>query len=141
MFSLVFNEGGAMGTALGPSVFYLVLTLLVMPFIFYYLWRSRYELAVAVPLALVCGGAIGNLTDRIRLGRVVDFIDVDVPDISLFGFQLTRFWTFNVADAAISCAIAYLFIRLFIQAKSRVPLESDPGSVPTSDYSDDPPRN
>jgi len=115
-FSLVFNEGGAMGTSLGPSVFYLILTFIVLPLIVFYLWKNRQELSVAIPLALVCGGAIGNLTDRIRLGRVVDFIDVDFPDISLLGFELTRWWTFNVADAAISCAIAFLFIRLFFQA-------------------------
>ena len=51
-------------------------------------------------LGLLLGGAIGNMLDRLRLGYVVDFVDV--------GIGSTRFYTFNVADAAISLAILLL---------------------------------
>jgi hypothetical protein len=51
-------------------------------------------------LALISGGAIGNLIDRIRAGQVVDFIDV--------GIGATRFWTFNIADAGITVGAVLL---------------------------------
>ena len=51
----------------------------------------------AVALGLILGGAVGNLYDRLRWGSVLDFIDV--------GIGSHRFWTFNVADAAISVGV------------------------------------
>jgi hypothetical protein len=55
-----------------------------------------------VTLGFLLGGAIGNMIDRLRLGYVVDFVDV--------GIGPTRFYTFNVADSAISLAILLLFV-------------------------------
>jgi signal peptidase II len=60
-------------------------------------------------LSLILGGAVGNLVDRVRLGHVVDFIDV---------YRGTwHFWAFNVADAAISCGAALIFIELFFAGR------------------------
>lgn len=60
-------------------------------------------------LSLILGGAVGNLIDRVRLGHVVDFIDV---------YQGTwHFWAFNVADAAISCGAALIFIEIFFTGR------------------------
>lgn len=54
--------------------------------------KSRWFWPILGTLALVAGGAMGNLIDRLRSPRgVVDFIDVGIGD--------ARFWTFNVADA------------------------------------------
>jgi signal peptidase II len=50
-----------------------------------------------VALGLILGGALGNLYDRLRWGSVVDFIDV--------GIGSHRFWTFNVADSAITVGV------------------------------------
>ena len=63
-------------------------------------WRS------AVPLALILGGAIGNVIDRIRLGHVVDFIDVYVGQ---------HHWpAFNIADSAICVgAVGLIAFSLF----------------------------
>ncbi len=64
---------------------------------------------MAVGLGLALGGAAGNLIDRIRLGQVIDFIDL-------------HFWpVFNVADIAITCAGVLIIIALF---RRRRPLES-----------------
>ncbi|RME29149.1 MAG: signal peptidase II [Candidatus Zixiibacteriota bacterium] len=117
MLTLVYNQGGAMGTNIGSPVIYLVLAIVILPFLGYYIYRYRHYPVMSVPLALIAGGAIGNLADRLRLGQVVDFLDVDVPDITLWGYQLTRWWTFNIADAAISCGIAFLVIYIIFFAR------------------------
>ncbi|MEW5797067.1 MAG: signal peptidase II [Candidatus Zixiibacteriota bacterium] len=119
MFTLVYNEGGAMGTQIGPSAYYLVMALIVLPFVGYYIYRHRYMPAISLPLAFIAGGAVGNLIDRIRLGQVVDFIDVDFFDISIGSFQLDRWWTFNVADSCISCSIVFLLAYMFVQRKGK----------------------
>jgi signal peptidase II len=59
-------------------------------------WRT-------IALALLAGGAIGNAIDRVRWTQgVVDFVDI--------GVGTTRFWTFNVADAALTCGVVLLAI-------------------------------
>jgi signal peptidase II len=55
---------------------------------------------LTVALGLLIGGAIGNLLDRIRSGHVVDWVDTGIGSL--------RFYTFNVADAAISIAVVLL---------------------------------
>ena len=112
--SLVFNEGGATGTAFGPSTGYLIMALIILPILGYYLYRYRESAAVALPLSLIFGGAVGNVIDRIQFGHVIDFVDVDIPDINLLGFHLERWWTFNVADSAISCALVWLIFYMLL---------------------------
>ena len=111
-FTLAYNEGGAMGTRLGSSTYYLVVAIVIFPFIAYYIYHYRTTRAIAIPLAFIAGGAVGNVIDRIRLGHVIDFIDVDFFDIHIASFSLTRWWTFNIADAAIFCAIIFLVLYL-----------------------------
>ena len=55
---------------------------------------------MTIALGLLLGGAIGNLLDRLRLGYVVDFVDMGIGSL--------RFYTFNVADAAIRSSILLL---------------------------------
>ena len=55
---------------------------------------------LTVALGLLLGGAVGNLIDRLRLGYVIDWVDMGIGDL--------RFYTFNVADSAISIAIVLL---------------------------------
>lgn len=81
-------------------------------------WLSRTERrdwVGAAPLALIIGGAIGNVIDRIRLGYVIDFIDVYYGD--------WHWPAFNIADSAICVAAAGLIIASF-----RAP--QTPGSKP-----------
>lgn len=113
MLTLVFNEGGAMGTSFGSSGYYLTSSLLILAFIFVYLYLNRDNRSLTIPLSLIAGGAIGNILDRLRLGRVVDFIDIDFFDITIGGFSIDRWWTFNIADTAISCAVILLLFRVF----------------------------
>ncbi len=108
MFTLLYNKGGAMGTNLGSSDYYLISASLILLFVLYYIYINRTKLQLSIPLSFIAGGAIGNLIDRVILGKVVDFLDVDFFDINIFGYHLDRWWTFNIADSAISVSIVYL---------------------------------
>lgn len=129
-FQFVYNEGGAMGTSLGPSWIYTVLTLAALALIVRYFIKDRSDGAsIKVPLALIFGGAIGNLIDRIRFGKVIDFIDMDFPDIPFLG--ITRWWTFNVADAAITCGLV-IFVVILLFRKKRNVVQVAENSTPDS---------
>ena len=79
-------------------------------------------------LALICGGAVGNLIDRIRSPRgVVDFIDI--------GMGAHRFWTFNVADMAVTIGTAILTWILCMRATSDEPRSH---TLPTAGALDEP---
>ncbi len=64
--------------------------------------RTQARTPTAIGLGLLIGGAIGNAIDRARFGAVVDFIDVQ-----RLGFFP---WIFNVADAGITCGVAFLLL-------------------------------
>lgn len=68
---------------------------------------ERKDWSNAVPLALIIGGAIGNVIDRIRLGYVIDFIDVY--------YGQSHWPAFNVADSAISVGAVGLILISFLQ--------------------------
>lgn len=84
--------------------FFTVLAIVVSIALLVWLFRLRTgEWRTGLALGLVIGGAIGNVIDRIRLGYVVDFIDVHVA-----GWH----WpAFNVADSAITCGIILLLLE------------------------------
>ena len=122
MFTLIYNEGGAMGTNIGSSNYYLIASVIILGVILYYLYTQREHKTLAMPLSFISGGAIGNLIDRIAYGKVVDFLDFDFFNINIFGYRLERWWTFNVADMAISLSILYLFITILF-AKQTINVE------------------
>ncbi len=123
-FQFVYNEGGAMGTNLGPSWLYTILTLAALVLIIRYFITDKSDgVSIKLPLALIFGGAVGNLIDRIRFGKVIDFIDVDIPDMPFIG--ITRWWTFNIADAAITCGLAIFVIGIFLKKKQNVASVAD----------------
>jgi signal peptidase II len=67
-------------------------------------WRSRYlHWELGVGLALILGGALSNLLDRIRIGRVVDFVDVY--------FRSYHWPAFNLADSAIVVGAGFLVLH------------------------------
>ncbi|HET7373900.1 MAG TPA: signal peptidase II [Gemmatimonadaceae bacterium] len=106
-FTLAFNPGAAFSMSLGDNSRYIFGAFAVVAL--YILWRL-YRTSVpgdtlrVLALGLACGGAAGNLIDRFRGARgVVDFIDIGVGDV--------RFWTFNVADSAVTVgAIVLAFV-------------------------------
>ncbi|KPU45122.1 lipoprotein signal peptidase [Oxobacter pfennigii] len=87
--SHVLNKGAAWSILQNKRYFFIVTTVLVCIFIAYYLFRLRNKI-VRTALSFIMGGAIGNLTDRIMTGSVVDFLE--------FHFGTYIFPVFNVAD-------------------------------------------
>lgn len=101
-----------MGTNFGSPTYYLISSLFILIFVLYYIYLNRNTLIMSIPLACIAGGAIGNIMDRIFLGRVIDFFDIDFFNINMLGINIERWWTFNIADAAISCSIIILLVHL-----------------------------
>jgi signal peptidase II len=105
-FTLAYNRNAAMGLSLGEfSRIGFTVTAIIMLVVMGAIYRKlEPEVRVeAAALGLIAGGALGNLADRLTssLG-VVDFIDV--------GFGDTRFWTFNIADSAVSIGAVMLIL-------------------------------
>lgn len=115
--TLLYNEGGALGSQLGSGTFYLITSLIIIVVIFFFIYTNRHNAFIAWPMALCAGGAAGNLIDRIRTGRVVDFLDFDFFDISLGSFHLERWWKFNVADAAITVGVLFLLVYILFMPR------------------------
>lgn len=96
------NTGALFGLFKDNAAMFGLVSLAVIGLIVVYHARAASTAYLTLTLGLLLGGAIGNMLDRLRLGYVVDFVDV--------GLGTTRFYTFNVADSAISLAILLLLI-------------------------------
>jgi signal peptidase II len=105
----IHNPGAAFGIHLGPysRFIFLVLSLVALVALAGMYWvtpaKDRIRLS---SIALICGGAIGNLLDRIRSSQgVVDFMDVGIGQL--------RWPVFNVADVAVTCGAIFLALSLW----------------------------
>ncbi len=86
--------------------------------VLYYFWRiPRTNDRLLGALGLLLAGIVGNVTDRLRLGFVIDFIDVQ--------FGNWHYPTFNVADAAICVGAGLLIIDMFFSKKGKKTDETD----------------
>ena len=121
--TLGYNPDAAMGLSLGEHSrlgFTVIAIVVVAILASVYRTTPSQDGLQATALALVAGGAIGNVMDRFRApgGRyrgVVDFIDIGVDG--------WRFWTFNLADVGVTCGAILLALLL---------LRRDPVSPPTT---------
>jgi signal peptidase II len=102
------NDGGLFGLFGGSAAVLAIASLGVIGLIVAYHARARPNIVLSIALGLLLGGAIGNLLDRIRYGYVVDFVDA--------GIGTLRFYTFNVADSAITVAILLLILLALFPA-------------------------
>lgn len=126
------NPGLAFGIDLGGKVFFSIFSIVASIGILFYLYKVRQERrSHRFPLAMILGGAIGNLIDRVFYGflfhdaalfygRVVDFIDVDFFDLNLFGYHLSRWPIFNIADASVTLGVIF-FILFHRKAHKKEP--------------------
>lgn len=109
--AMVWNRGISFGLlgdgGWGPLT---VMALLISGVFFVWMLRTR-DHVESVALALIVGGALGNVFDRIRFGAVVDFLD--------FYWGNWHFPAFNIADSAITVGVILLIIRgLFFAGKT-----------------------
>jgi len=116
------NPGMAFGLNFGGNYLFCFLRMALAIVILYYLYKMRTKrLLLRAPLALILGGAIGNLIDRIFygilyneaplfFGNVVDFINVKFFKIDFLGFYSTRWPVFNISDIAITVGVIILIV-------------------------------
>lgn len=106
-FLYVENYGAAFGIMQNKQLFFIIITIIIVAGIIVFMkLNNNLTKGVRLSLVMIIAGAIGNFIDRIRLGYVVDFIDVD------FG-NLYDYPVFNIADSAIVIAtiiIGYLIL-------------------------------
>lgn len=102
-FSFLAHAGG------WQKIFFSGVSMIAIVVITYLLRKHSTQKLFCFALALVLGGAIGNLYDRLTLGYVVDFL--------FFHYQGYAWPAFNVADSAICVGVALLFLDSFKQQK------------------------
>ncbi len=114
------NEGAAWGLFPEYKSMITILAFVVLALI--YIFRNQLELkykSVQLAFGLLVGGIIGNLVDRIRVGYVIDFIDIHLPLHIPLIIPNGRWPAFNVADSCIVIGLfAYLIINLLLSKKS-----------------------
>ncbi|MBI3578650.1 MAG: signal peptidase II [Ignavibacteriales bacterium] len=144
------NPGMAFGIDVGGKLFLTIFSIVATIGIFIYLYKIREEaFVIRFSLAMILGGAIGNLIDRVFYGvifgegtlfygKVVDFIDVDFFNVDFMGFHLSRWPVFNFADASVSIGVVLLLIfhRRFTEAEQ--PNLSLATTVPVEGMKDSP---
>ena len=109
-FTHVLNSGAAFGFLNGVDfpfktvVIAVIATAALIGVGMYAASLAHHQLIARLGLALIIGGAAGNLIDRVVAGSVVDFVDVY--------WGLHHFWAFNVADSAISIGVAIMILDM-----------------------------
>lgn len=98
------NTGAAFGMLQGNTWFLILTSVLVSAVVAYLIWKVKPENRyVKISLALILGGALGNLVDRVLLGYVVDFLDF-------------RIWpVFNIADSCV--VVGAILLGYFVVVK------------------------
>ncbi len=109
----IYNPGGAFGflaniSATLRSIIFLFISSLAVGLIFYFYKKTPTQYSwLSAAFALIFGGAIGNLIDRIRFGMVIDFLDIYLGNMH---------WpVFNVADSAISIGIGIFLYHIIFK--------------------------
>lgn len=97
-----YNDGAIFGLFDAAAPILAIATVFIVIGISWYEWRHGAAMGplVTLGLALLLGGAVGNLIDRFRFGHVIDFVDL--------GIGTSRWYAFNVSDAAVSMGILAL---------------------------------
>jgi len=101
---------GAVDFPFKPAVIALLATAALVAVAVFAAQLSPHQKFARIGLALILGGAVGNLIDRVTAGYVLDFVDVYWRD--------WHFWAFNVADAAISVGVAGMLLDLVLPGRA-----------------------
>lgn len=122
--TFVENPGMAFGIQFGfAKIFLTLFSLIAGSALLWYLSKiKRFSLLIQIGITLLIAGALGNFIDRcfygvfygeqaLFYGYVVDFIQVDIPDVNWFGATYTHWPVFNIADSCVSVGMVLLLIR------------------------------
>ena len=115
------NQGAAWGMFSEYSGILTVLSFAVLLFIFCF--RKQLELhrgTVQIAFGLLIGGILGNLIDRIRVGHVVDFIDIHLPFTLPYILPFGRWPAFNIADSAIVVGMLFYLLLSLSDTKKKI---------------------
>lgn len=122
----VLNPGAAFGFLAKMSeqyrvFFFVVVTIVAIFLVVYLLIKEKKHILRKYSYTLILAGAIGNLIDRITIGKVVDFLD----------FYISKYhWpAFNVADISISCGVGLLLVDMFLEKRKSRLTEIDVKSI------------
>ncbi|MCC6845301.1 MAG: signal peptidase II [Bacteroidetes bacterium] len=122
-FTFVENPGMAFGITFGSGKIFLTsFSLIAACGLAWYLHKlSGFSAAVRIGIMLILSGALGNFIDRafygvlygespLFFGAVVDFIQIDIPDVVVFGQTWSHWPVFNIADSCVTCGMILLFV-------------------------------
>ena len=150
------NPGMAFGIDIGGKLFFSIFSIVASIGILLYLYQMRNEkFLFRFSLAMILGGALGNLIDRVFYGvlfndgglfygKVVDFIDVDFFNINFLGYHMNRWPIFNIADSSVTIGVFMLIVfhRKFVHEEEKKPDDGilEPASSHSEPTSTDSPR-
>ena len=119
-FTFIKNSGMAFGLNFpGGIYFFTTASLILTCVLFWMLWKERNNsIYIRLAFALIIGGAIGNLIDRILYGEVVDFLDFMIGDY--------HWYVFNIADTSVSIGMGILLIHTLLFSPKPPTIESSP---------------
>lgn len=111
---LVYNPGAAFSFLANHSGwqrwFFVILAAVICSWLIHLIWRHREECLQPGAFALVVGGAVGNVLDRLIRGKVVDFLDFHLAE---------QHWpAFNLADSAIFLGVVLMILAQVLESRS-----------------------
>ena len=115
------NQGAAWGMFSEYSGILTLLSFAVLLFIFCF--RKQLELhrgTMQIAFGLLIGGILGNLIDRIRVGHVIDFIDIHLPFTLPYILPFGRWPAFNIADSAIVVGMLFYLLLSLSDTKKKI---------------------
>jgi signal peptidase II len=121
------NPGIAFGMLNNGDVRWLLVAISVaaVAVVVFYMMRAHSSNSLLLwSLALLAAGICGNLIDRVRMGRVIDFI--------LLYYRSYQWPVFNIADTAITIGATLMAIELFLAPQPERPTVADPGDPPVT---------
>lgn len=109
-FSYVENRGAAFGIFQDAKLFLIVFAVVLFLVITYYVVSNRSTITMSwlIPLAMIAGGGISNVADRLQFGFVVDYID----------FRLIHYPVFNLADICVVLGVIWFAVLILLPSKS-----------------------
>lgn len=109
-FSYVENRGAAFGIFQDAKLFLIVVAVVLFLVITYYVVSNRSTITMSwlIPLAMIAGGGISNVADRLQFGFVVDYID----------FRLIHYPVFNLADICVVLGVIWFAVLILLPSKS-----------------------